>query len=55
MTGTRPMHADAGAALLLAEMMDHGLSDDEVRAEMGGLMPETIERGNRTHAEEVRR
>lgn len=43
MTGTRPMHADAGAALLLAEMMDHGLSDDEVRAEMGGLMPETID------------
>ena len=38
-----PMHADAGAALLIVEMMDHGLSDDEVRAEMGRLMPETID------------
>ena len=37
------MHCDAGGALLIAEMMDHGLSDDEVRAEMGGLMPETID------------
>ncbi len=37
------MHADAGLAILIAEMMDHELRDDEVRAEMGGLMPETID------------
>jgi Protein of unknown function (DUF3631) len=43
MNTNKPMHAGAGAAFLIAEMMDHGLSDDEVRAEMGGLMPETIE------------
>ena len=44
MTGdNNSMHADAGGAFLIAEMMDHGLSDDEVRAEMGGFMPATIE------------
>ena len=44
MTGTsKPMHAYAGAALLIAEMMDHGRSDAEVRAEMGDLMPSTID------------
>ena len=41
----KPMHADAELALRIADMMDHGLSDDEVRAEMGALMPETIDEG----------
>ena len=41
----KPTHADAGLALLIADMMDHGLSDDEVRAEMAGMMPGTIDEG----------
>ena len=47
--GSKPMHCDAGGALMIAEMMDHGLSDAEVRAELEGLMPDD-RRGNRTWA-----
>lgn len=45
MNGThKPLNAVNGdARLLITEMMDHGLSDAEVRVEIGGLMPETID------------